>query len=289
MPADPHAEVEALIDRLHERRLRVWSIVITFFGDAVVPRGGQVWLSVVGALMERLRVNPGTLGAAMSRLTAERWLVRERVGRRTRYRLDDAGKLAFEEAARRVYGLDDADWADSWTIRVAEPGSDPERWRASGFGALGPDLYLRPERIHPLPAPEAIALPIRPDPAASSTLAARAFPLDESEARHVRLREAMTPLRTALEAGAPLDPVDAIAARTLLVHAYRRVILREVPLPASALPAGSARRTNRTWVGELYRALVPASEAWLDQPVGAPEDAGLPRCDPGFRRRFGGL
>ena len=35
-----------IIERLHgAQRLRVWSVIITVFGDAIVPRGGRVALS----------------------------------------------------------------------------------------------------------------------------------------------------------------------------------------------------------------------------------------------------
>lgn len=286
MPATARAEVEALVDALHGERLRVWSIVITFFGDAVVPRGGEVWLGVVSALTERLRINPGTLGAALSRLTAEGWLERERVGRRSRYRLDSRGLEAFDEAARRVYGLDDDDWSGAWSLRMAPAGSEPEAWQAAGFGVLGPDLYLRPERTRPRPAPEGIEFRSAPPAESIPELAARAFPLERAEAGYARFTREFLPLRRALEEGAKLDPDDAIAARTLLVHAYRRLVLRSAPLPAAALPPHGERRECRIWVGELYRALLPASEAWLGAPPGVPE--GLPPASKVLRARFGG-
>ena len=57
VPANPaETALERLIDSLHARgRLRVWSLVITVFGDAVAPRGGRVALSVLQDLMARLR------------------------------------------------------------------------------------------------------------------------------------------------------------------------------------------------------------------------------------------
>lgn len=66
------AIVDSLIERLHARgRPRVWSLVITVFGDAIVPRGGRVALATLQEVMERLRVEPGALRTAMSRLAGE--------------------------------------------------------------------------------------------------------------------------------------------------------------------------------------------------------------------------
>jgi hypothetical protein len=51
--------VAHIIEELKRRPSRNWSIVITIFGDAIVPRGGSVWL---GTLLDFFRKDMAALG-----------------------------------------------------------------------------------------------------------------------------------------------------------------------------------------------------------------------------------
>lgn len=268
--------LDARIAALHRGRPRVWSVVITVFGDAVVPRGGQVWLSTLSTLFDRLGVNPGTLGAALSRLTAENWLTRERVGRRSRYRLADAGKKAFNEASRRIYGSEENHWSGLWTSWFLEDPSPKvvTELAERGFGQLGGAVFLRPDlhRPEPVPAPleSAVRLGTAKPEGDLSRLARRGWPLDRAEARYAEFVAAFTPLLAALE-GSPIRPLDALAARTLLVHEFRRALLREPRLPAACFTPPSPRFEARALFGDLYIRLFEASERSLeaiDEPGG---------------------
>ena len=50
-----------------EGRLRVWSLVITAFGDLVQHRGGAVSSARLNVLLGRIGVEPGALRTALSR------------------------------------------------------------------------------------------------------------------------------------------------------------------------------------------------------------------------------
>ncbi len=152
------AVLQTLIARLHERgRLRVWSLVITIFGDAIVPRGGAVPLSVLGEITGRLGVEPGALRTAMSRLAADGWVSRERAGRNSIYRLAEQGRHAFDLATRRIYAAAAPAWNGGWTVAIAPPGgepADPEEAAALGFVRVTGGVWLRPETEN---APDASA------------------------------------------------------------------------------------------------------------------------------------
>ncbi|MEL6186238.1 MAG: PaaX family transcriptional regulator C-terminal domain-containing protein [Myxococcota bacterium] len=279
------------IAALHEGRPRVWSVVITVFGDAIVPRGGQVWLSTLSALFDRLGVNPGTLGAALSRLAAEDWLTRERVGRRSRYRLANAGRQAFDEASRRIYGAEDEDWTGTWSFWfVPEPSPKlaPELVEA-GFGQLGPGLLLRPDADPPRPMPTSLAAATslsRATPHGDlAQLARQGWPLDSAEARYAGFVADYRPLAHAVESSS-FAPLDALVARTLLVHAFRRAVLKEPPLPAACFSRTSPRSEARSLFGALYRSLFEPSERGLEA-INEPE--GLGRGSDTLRRRLAQL
>lgn len=278
------AELERLVDQLHESRLRVWSIVITLFGDAIVPRGGVAWLSTLRAITGRLRIESGTLGAALSRLTADGWLIREKRGRRSAYGLNESGQALFTQAAQRIYGPDPAPEPDRWWLLFsADP--PPE----TGWGRLDGRTYLLPRTsdVPPAPLPSG-AHPVRAclDPDGLRPLVTSAFELGPVAAAYRSFGARFSALyRAEPEA---LSPLDAMAARTLMVHEFRRVVLKDPVLPSVVRPHPWAGDQARELAAGLYRALLPASEAWLSAPDRTPGGA-LPAPDASFYGRFGGL
>jgi phenylacetic acid degradation operon negative regulatory protein len=79
---------------------------------------------------------------------------------------------------------------------------------------------------------------------------------------------------------------DAFTARILLIHHYRRVVLRDPLLPTALLPRDWPGRAARKLCGEIYRGLLPASEQWLDR-YGTNEAGALPKAGAELGRRFG--
>jgi phenylacetic acid degradation operon negative regulatory protein len=299
-PTRATACLEALIDGLHAReRLRVWSIVITVYGDSILPRGGVLWLGALQVLLERLRIEPGALRAAMSRLASDSWLIRDRRGRRSYYALSEQGRRSFGVATRRIYAAGPLQWDGTWTICVvpeeAGEARDARRkaLRERGFGTLGPTVFCRPETEA---APDAngcldgaVVFSARAaTPEQLSQLTSAAWPLAETAAAYDEITAAFSPLFEALKAGEVLDPLAAMAARTLLIHEYRRAALKDPLLPPDLLPPQWPGGRARQVTADLYRALVTGSEVWLDACDPAPDGA-LPPVSVEFRSRFGGL
>ncbi len=79
--------------------------------------------------------------------------------------------------------------------------------------------------------------------------------------------------------------IDAFTARILLIHHYRRVVLRDPLLPLALLPRDWPGRAARQLCGEIYRGLLPASEQWLDR-HGSNESGPLPAAGKELFRRF---
>ena len=92
------------------------------------------------------------------------------------------------------------------------------------------------------------------------------------------------PLRASLAAGARPSEADAITARIVLIHEFRRIVLRDPSLPDAVLPNDWPGRSARELTGDLYRRLTEPSERWLDQAL--TEDGPLPRSDIAIANRF---
>jgi len=105
-----------IIDQLKREPSRTGSIVITVFGDAIVPRGGSVWLGTLLEFFESLDIDSGVVRTAMSRLAADGWLTREKVGRNSFYRLADKGRQTFEAATRHIYDPPPSDWTGRFEL-----------------------------------------------------------------------------------------------------------------------------------------------------------------------------
>ena len=97
--------LERLIKRFQQQRpLRTGSLIITLFGDAIVPRGGTVWLGSLIELLAPMGVSQRLVRTSVFRLTREGWLMAEKVGRRSYYGLTGAGRRrqALGHAMRRA-------------------------------------------------------------------------------------------------------------------------------------------------------------------------------------------
>jgi phenylacetic acid degradation operon negative regulatory protein len=285
-----YRELEVLVDGFHaQERLRVWSLVITIFGDAVLPRGGEFWLGSLQELMQRLRIEPNALRAAMSRLTADGWLTRLRVGRKSFYQLADAGEAEFATGTEKIYTPKQQRSSEGWTIIVltgeAGAGRDARRahLRAAGFGSLSPTVFIRPGKTGAMSDTDKLAGDLEfqsnlSEASNAPALISHAWPLETIEAGYRELIDSFTPLGKALEAGFAPDPLSAMAARSLLIHNFRRAALRDPNFPATMRPLDWKGDTARSLVSDIYRRLAGPSEQWLDicrnssgKPIGKPE------------------
>jgi phenylacetic acid degradation operon negative regulatory protein len=281
------AVLAALINRLHERgRLRVWSLVITVFGDAVVPRGGTISAGTLQDLLGRLRIEPGAVRTALSRLAADGWVERRRAGRASFYSLAESGRFAFDLATRRIYAGSAPAWNGTWTIVIAPPETRERKQEAAalGFVRASERVFIRPETDGAPPIAGAFAdmLVVHGAGAEHPETILSFWPSAETAAAYHAFMEAYRPLAAELDRGWILRGIDAAAARILLVHDWRRIVLRDPGLPAELLPADWPGGEGRALVRLIYAALAQPSEAWLDE-------AGLPpQSDPQtFAARFG--
>src|SRR6202012_1736253 len=92
-----------IVDQLKQEPSRTGSLVITVFGDAIVPRGGAVWLGTLLEFFGAIDIDSGVVRTAMSRLAADGWLERNKVGRNSFYRLAQKGRQTFDVATAHIY------------------------------------------------------------------------------------------------------------------------------------------------------------------------------------------
>jgi len=272
-----------ILAHLRAEPSRTWSLIVTVYGDAIAPRGGAVWLGTLLAFFRALDIGEGVVRTAMSRLAADGWLERRRVGRHSYYRLADKGREAFRQASQRIYERRAPAWAGHFDLVI---GGERAALEAMGFGALAPGVFVAPGGARAVEG--ALRLQASGDAAANRALAARCWPLEATAERYARFLAAFAPLRKAVERGAAFSDLDAFAARILLIHEYRRIVLRDPGLPQELLPPDWPGTRARDLCAAVYARLAAASERWLDENAIGEDDEALPARPEVIARRFAG-
>jgi phenylacetic acid degradation operon negative regulatory protein len=211
------------------------------------------------------------------------------VGRNSFYRLTRRGSKEFKTATERIYLDVPHPWQGSFDLVLLD-GPDRQAFRAElsehGYGGLGPDLLIAPSGADPEIAGKHLRLTANAlDRATARRLAERAWPLRDVEGRYRRFIATYSAARSALRAGDGFTDLDALIVRILLIHDFRRAVLKDPLLPSELLPEPWAGRTARDLCGSVYLAVAPHAERWLDRHAQNGEGL-LPPPDPGFALRF---
>src|SRR3979490_906469 len=282
-----------IIEQLKREPSRTGSIVITVFGDAIVPRGGSVWLGTLLEFFRTIDINSGVVRTAMSRLAADGWLERQRVGRNSFYRLVKKGRQTFDAATKHIYDPQVSDWTGRFELLLIGNGEDRDASREAlknaGFGSPLPGVWIAPSGV-PIPeeAAGAIRLEVSAEDDSGRRLLSESCPVPRTSDAYLKFMKTFEPLRGWIGRRERLSDVDAFTARILLIHYYRRVVLRDPLLPTTLLPRDWPGRAARQLCGEIYRGLLPASEQWLDR-NGSREHRPVPKPDRALVRRFDGM
>ena len=124
------------------------SLIASLYGDALLQRGGEVWLGSVAALLEGLGFGERFVRTALFRLNKEEWLDVVRIGRRSFYRLSDKGLRLTRRAEHKIYRASAPEWDGTWLLLLSEGlekstlAEVKKQLLWQGFGALAPSLPL---------------------------------------------------------------------------------------------------------------------------------------------------
>jgi phenylacetic acid degradation operon negative regulatory protein len=283
--------VEAMRQAFLSRRpVRTASLIVTLFGDAIVPRGGALSIRALVDLMGALGIEPGAVRTAMSRLVADGLFERRDGGRRPRYGLSRAGARTFEAAFRRVYAGERPAAGGGFRLLVvptaAKKAVDAGVLAAAGYRALAAGTYVAPASAAAVTLPAGSFLfDATGDAEVMRRVATDALGLGETIAAYRRIAGEQAPLLRLVETDPP-SPLQAFVARILTVHAFRRAVIHDPALPEDLLPPDRPDRVARQIMAALYAALVAASEQHIDVVTDADGEA-LPHATIDLRQRFG--
>lgn len=296
MPDDPSIAAAELVKRFRRQRpVRAGSLIVTIFGDSIMPRGGAITLGSLIRLGAPFGLQERLVRTATARLAHEGWVKARRVGKLSEYRLSEGGRERFAEATQRIYGEPNAGWSGRWTLIMLPPMPAAKRHRLrkelswQGFGELSSGVFAHPEvPPHENLSPDALIFEaILTDHAAPGRLVEIGWDLGELAKRYQRFVRRFERAEAALKARS-VDPPAAFILRTLLIHEYRRLHLRDPLLPPRLLPPGWPGLRAAELCREIYGRVFAASEIHLSA-TAAQLECPLPPPDRSVMQRFGGL
>jgi phenylacetic acid degradation operon negative regulatory protein len=305
MTKNPAAAAAELIARFRRQRpLRGGSLIVTIFGDSIMPRGGAITLGSLIALAAPFGLNERLVRTAAARLAKDGWVEGHRAGKLSEYHLSRDGRERFAEATRRIYSEPDTVWSGRWTVIVLPPMRAADRkelkeeltWR--GFGELSTHVFAHPELDS-----RSLEMPRRPagllskvivfdaslaDDSAPQRLVSLGWDLEDLALRYQRFVKRFERVLAALEGTHSADDQACFIVRTLLIHEYRRLHLRDPLLPSRLLRANWPGAQAAALCRDIYARVFAASEVHLSR-VAAQLDGPLAPPDPSVMQRFGGI
>jgi len=300
---------KGLLDEFQARRpLRTGSLVISIFGDAIAPHGGAVWLGSLINILRPFGVNQRLVRTSVFRLAKDGWLQSEQIGRRSYYSLTAEGRARFHDASQHIYSGPPREWGGTWCL-VLLAGVDSEHrdnlrkelsWL--GFAPFSSNVLAHPavdiqsveERLEQLEGNDQVLI-MQAKAGGNADrnrylrhLVHDAWSLQELDDRYDAFLKRFRPVYRAARRSSSLDPEIAFQLRTLLIHEYRKILLRDPFLPAALLP----ERWNGVSAYQLCRNIYslvsgPTEEFLTGELENA--DGPLPPADPAFYDRFGGV
>lgn len=301
-PASLARPVRSLVDA-HDRRAN--SLIITIFGDSVLPRGGNIWLGSLIALAAPLGISERLVRTGVYRLAREGWLEAQSKGRRAYYTLTESGRETFADADRRIYAPGAASWDGRWRLvqllpQIAQGTRQTLRRELTwlGFGQITPTLLAHPS------ADDAIVKKLLDEHGVSEdvlvfrgetadfiadetvrAVAETAWSLAELNADYNRFIRTFRPLQDVPDTLCELSDMDAFALRTLLIHDYRRILLKDPQLPPDLLPVPWAGTAAGTLCGRTYRAVTARADAHVGALLES-YDGTVPESSAAYYARF---
>ncbi len=226
--------------------IRVWSLLVTVFGDLAPDCSLEG--PTLSALMDGIGIKPEATRVALHRLRADGWITSQKQGRISQHRLTPKGRQDSEAARPRIYGQTETAGtrAKAVLVRNGAEALDPAL-----FASIGPTLFLCAQDT-PTP-PDAMILAVDDIP---RWLGAQIEP-----PAFVGSYEALFRVLTQIdsEVTEPISPLETAVLRVMIVHAWRRLVLKHPNLPHSA--------HTPEWRGHDCRALVTQLLGRFERPA----------------------
>jgi len=283
---------------------RAGSLIVTLFGDSISQHGNSVWL---GSLIEALGpfgLNPRQIRTAVFRLVKDDWLSCVKIGRRSYYSFTESGQRQYEKSARRIYASRPNSWDGQWTLVIPAFADPVQRERLKrelswlGFGSIANGVFAHPcanqeslaETLQELDLGKlVVTLRASTEEVASrevlQRLTRQSWRLDELEGRYEDFIARFRPMLNTLNGAQDVEAAQMFKLQTVLIHEYRRILLKTTDLPDELLPCNWSGRAAMELTARIYHKVREPVAAYLEANLEGP-DGRLAAAVPADLQRF---
>jgi len=277
--AASHPLDDFLLQRMRDGNISTTALVVTFFCDVVTQHGGEIWLGDIIRLLAPLGVNERLTRTSVFRLVQDGWLESRKQGRRSYYRLTQTGQNYYQRAAQRIYTCHHPDWDGGWSLLFTS--LVPEKKRDAlkrgltwlGYGQMAAGVYALSsnetqtldELLDDLDLKNhVVQMQARADDTESlKTLVLSRWKLEDLQGFYQEFISLYLNARKALHHRKSPGGHSLLMLRVLLIHEYRRILLKDPKLPREMLPENWEGHIARTLTAEIYRELVNQTADWV--------------------------
>ena len=265
-------------------KLRANSLLITLYGDCLAARKAPISLATLIELAGLFGLSPRLVRTSVFRLAADGWFDATKLGRCSFYGLSALGLQSVVHAQRRIYDFKPLPWDGFWTLALVDAqlkASTRQHLKRellwAGFGQLSNNVFAHPHADH-----DTLKDIIDSTKTHQQLVVLRAQSMDGYAQRPLakvmhdtfKLAAVGQAWQDFIKRFAPvepdaagLSPANAFFTRTLLIHEYRKVLLRDPQLPVDLLPDNWSGNNARALCGALYRSLADSSDQFLAERV----------------------
>jgi phenylacetic acid degradation operon negative regulatory protein len=256
------------------------SALFDLYGDHLASRGGQAPVAALVRCLGALDIAPPAVRTAVSRMVRQDWLVGVRTPHGPGYAVTPRAAARLEEAAGRIYRTANERWDGHWHLlsveRIRER-SRRDRVRAGlvylGYGAIDDTTWIAARassELASLVAAESLAVEefAATHDGETVALVRRVWDIDAIGAAY---DEWLVLAQEIVAASSGRRSAEAaFAARSRLVHEWRKFLFTDPRLPEELLPRDWAGRRSARYFDDQASRLLPGAARFIDDCLGRP-------------------
>lgn len=231
---------------------RVWSVLVTIFGDLAQDKSDQISGALTTSMTSLTGIKPEATRVALHRLRKEGWIESTRIGRNSVHQLTKFGRRQSAEAAPRIYARE-TEQPSLWHVLIAG-NTDSSRNELAELMLTGDYISLNPTTsLAPGPVPDGLedVLGMESNAISAPEWLRELCGPDSVKHAYDAFLETIDRVEELLPSDGVGDPMRIAVLRVMIVHNWRRIILRHPPLPAAFLPLDWQEAACRTKVADV--------------------------------------
>lgn len=218
--------------------------MISVFGELTQDKGARISGNLLRHISEQVGIKPEAMRVAIHRLRKDGWIDSERHGRNSAYFLTELGRAQSASASPRIYSPNQA--ADTASFAMFNPGQPIHHDEPLGVWISSNVLITSAN----LDTAQTFVTPIHKDTFIPEWMTAKIC--DENMVEMSAIFAAkLAYIKPHIDGAPDLSILEIAALRVLLIHNWRRIVLKTPLLPDYIFPSDWRGPCCRAGVSEL--------------------------------------